>query len=405
MKNKSYADALAICKTVGQDYNTHMETETVDTCRGAGRVLAEAVAAVRNVPHYRAAAMDGVALRFERLCHGENLLLDTAGPVKQEACLWIEKAETVAVYTGQPVPENCDTVVPVEHIQELEGRLYISHTPVPNQHIRSVGEDVREGQVLYKKGWKVYPHDVGVLLLSGVGQVRVYKRPHIRILPTGSEVRAPLSSLTAGDVPESNGTMLQAMLEQLGASASIEAVVPDDPTAIRSAIQTALLDADGLLVIAGSSVGKRDYVPAVLSEMGTVYFRGVGMRPGHPAHLTRVEGKPVLGIPGYPGSAATVMDTLGAALVHGMSGAVYLRPVQVQSSVAVDWKGKQGYHELVRAVQTDQGHILPMGKGGGPLHSLAQSEGYMHLPADQQATQKGQAVDFQLRGQFNQRLK
>ena len=286
------ADARAILRNAVDV----LESETVDLEEADGRILAEPVDAVRNVPHYDRAAMDGYAVRAS----------DTFGATSRSPAVVtiadgdaVEPNTAVRVHTGSELPVGADSVVMIEHVEELEatGELEVEDGVAQGENVAPIGEDVEVGQRLYEPGHRLRPSDLGLLRSIGIDRASVRRRPTVGVLPTGEELVH--EDPDPGEVIETNGFTVSKLVERWGGRASHREIVTDDPEALREAIERDL-EKDVVVTTGGSSVGERDLLPEVVDDLGEILVHGVALKPGHPVALGVVEGTPVICLPGYP---------------------------------------------------------------------------------------------------------
>ncbi|RBI61740.1 molybdopterin molybdenumtransferase MoeA [halophilic archaeon] len=273
----------------------HDRTERVPLDAADGRVLAEAVVAERNVPHYPRAAMDGFAVRAEDTFGASDRspeILRSAGEAAS-----VEPGAAVRVHTGSELPEGADAVVMIEHADERGGDLEVFDAVGAGENVAPVGEDVEAGQRLYDAGHRLRPSDLGLLKSVGVREVEAYEPPSVAVIPTGEELVA--EDPAPGEVVETNGLTVSRYVERWGGAATYRDMVTDDPDALREAVERDS-DHDVVVTTGGSSVGERDLLPEVVSELGEVVVHGVALKPGHPVALGVVEETPVVMLPGYP---------------------------------------------------------------------------------------------------------
>jgi molybdopterin molybdotransferase len=201
------------------------------------------------------------------------------------------------VHIGSELPEGADAVVMVEDTETVGGDVEVYGAVAEGANVAPVGEDVARDQRLYDPGHRLRPSDLGLLKSVGATEVEVYGRPSVSVIPTGEElVRADPDP---GEIIETNGQTVSQFVERWGGAATYRDVVTDDPARLREAIGRDL-DHDVVVTTGGSSVGERDYLPEVLTELGEILVHGVALKPGHPVALGIVEGTPVLALPGYP---------------------------------------------------------------------------------------------------------
>ncbi|MGI9116187.1 MAG: molybdopterin molybdotransferase MoeA [Gaiellales bacterium] len=343
-----------------------LEVQSVPVGDAAGRVLAAAVAAQRAVPPVRVAAMDGIAVRAADTADAPTTVADFA-----------------PVDTGAPVPEVFDAVVRRERVASDDAVARVEVAVEAGADIRPVGEDVPVGEELLPAGHRLSPFDVGLLAAAGIAEVEVRMRPSVAVIPTGDELRSPGEPREAHHTIDSNCPMLAAQTAADGAVPTIHPRVPDDPHRLGEEVMRAVLQNDLVLLVAGSSRGRRDHSRDVLAELGAVAVDGVAVRPGHPVLLAVVGTTPVIGVPGYPVSAAFTYELFAHPLLCALTG----RPAQ-RAAVTVVLDGDVGGRDdaecmvAVRFVVADGQplHATPLSRRAAALHSLAQADAYIVVP-------------------------
>jgi len=295
----SLEQALSILTT---SFQVPEGRETIQIPQAVGRVVAVPVYAQYSVPEANIAAMDGIAVRSS----------DTIG-ASEQAPVTLE--HFARVNTGNIVPREFNAVIMIEDTWQTGDKFQIRKSIAPNQHVRPVGEDIKENQLVLPSGHLVRPFDIGALATYGVTHIEV-KAIKIGIIPTGSEL-VPLGVRpTLGQVVESNTIMAQVFLSAMGAHCKRYPIIRDDPDLIAEMLKTAVRDNDLVLISAGSSAGTRDFTAGVISSLGELLFHGVAIRPGKPVMLGKIGKKPVLGLPGYPLAAQTILREFAAPLLE-----------------------------------------------------------------------------------------
>ena len=357
-----------------------------------GRVTAEPVWATRSSPPFDAAAMDGIAVRAA----------DTIGATETTPLLISPNAYDV-VDTGDPLPGDRDSVVMREHVHYVDGpggrsAQLLAAVP-PYQHVRSIGEDIASGELLLPEGHRLRPVDVAAAAAAGATELLVRRRPRVAVLPTGDEVR-PIGAATGpGEILDTNSLMLAAQARVLGYEAYCLPIQPDDPAGIASALRAAAAEADLVLIGAGSSAGRDDYTARVVAETGTLAVHGVAVRPGHPVVLGVVDATPVIGVPGYPVSAALTFDIFAAPLLAGLEGAAEQRRPLATARLARKLASVVGMDDWVRVrLGLVHGQVVatPLPRGAGVLTSLVRADGLLVVPASLEGHHAGDSVTVEL---------
>lgn len=320
--------------------------------------------------------MDGIAVRAADFA---------AVPVRLGADRFVD------IDTGDPLSPPHDAVVMRERLHRLPcGAVELRDPVAPGQHVRGVGEDVRAGEFLLPPGHRIRPVDAAALAGAGRGAVTVAARPVVAVVPTGDEVRPPGSPLGRGEITDTNSLMLAATVREHGGVAQVTEIVPDDPARLARTLRSTAARGDLVVVIAGSSKGRDDHTVAVLAELGAVHVHGLPIRPGHPVALgvLRQGGRavPVIGVPGYPVSAAHVFASFGVPVVLRLQGARPEVEQQLPAVLAEEMTSPSDVDEavLVRLEPDAAGGVrraFRIGRGASALSALMRADGVLRIPS------------------------
>ncbi len=362
---------------------TTRRLEAADGC-----VLAAAIDARRDVPHYERAAMDGFAVRAQ----------DTFGASERSPAV-LARAEAVGpdagawVHTGSDLPAGANAVVMVEHTDTIGEEIEVCEPVAEGANVAPVGEDVEEGTRLYDAGHRLRPSDLGLLKSVGIGEVETYDPPTVGVIPTGEELVQ--SEPKAGETVETNGLTVSRYVERWGGAATYRNVVTDERAALRAAVERDLTK-DIVVTTGGSSVGKRDLLPEVIDELGELLVHGVALDPGHPVGFGVIEGTPVLALPGYPVAAiVTAVQLLRPALKR--VGRLPLHP-QPTSEARLDRKiasepGTRTFARVTLHDADDDPTAVPVRtSGAGVLSSVALADGWVVVPERREGVPAGETV-------------
>jgi putative molybdopterin biosynthesis protein len=373
----------------------------------SGRIAAETVVARHRAPHYRASAMDGIAVRSADTWEAASspVVLNTiaAGSPAPAA----GSRSCVVVDTGSLLPEWADAVVRIEDTTPVDGGYRIKAAVPPGRDIRRAGEDLEEAAVLVPAGSRIRAWDIGAMLATGTTRVRVRRRPRIGILATGSEVVEPSAGAGPGQVIESNSRVIAALVEDWGGSAHRLGIVADDEKALALAIGEAAGRFDAVCVIAGSSAGRKDFTIAVLASLGDVFVHGVDISPGRPVALARIPSKdvsraatPVLAVPGYPVSAIVVCEQLLRPLVAALLGAAESRPERLAARVVRKIPSRMGMEELRRVCLTRQADgsfvVAPLPSGASSISTVSGAHAWLRIAPTAEGVDAGAVVECEL---------
>lgn len=380
--------------------------------KALGRTLAEPVWARLSSPHYHAAAMDGYAV----------MAADTeAALATQPVILQVEK-QAFYVDTGDALPAQANAVIPLENVEPLDKQgqpmqltrkphsIRIRSAVNPWMHVRPMGEDIVASQLVMPAGQILRPVDLGVIAASGSTTIFVARRPRVAVLPTGSELVPIGKPVSAGEIIEFNSLVLASQVREWGAQATQLAIIPDDYQQILTAVRAAARDHDLILVNAGSSAGSEDFTAQVIAELGQVLVHGVAVRPGHPVILGMIETRqeddaqavkftPVIGVPGYPVSAALTGEIFVAPLIARWLGQAAQNPSTITATLTRKITSPAGDDDYVRVALGRVGDRLlaaPLSRGAGVISSLARADGLALLPRGSQGKPAGAAVEVSL---------
>ena len=290
--------------------------ERVPLTEASGRVLVEPkVVAAVDVPPFANSAMDGFALRAA----DAPGTLRLAGEVSAGAGLLptVAPGTAVRIMTGAPIPPGADTVVPLEDAAEGDGTVAIPNPVLSGRHIRAAAHDTRAGDELCLPG-PLTAAKIGVLASLGIGEVEVRRRPVVAVLSTGNELVGPGEPLGPGQIHDANGVALAAAVAEAGGVPLLLPRLPDEAWPIESALIGAARDADLVVTSGGVSVGRHDYVRAVLERNGSLDFWRIAVQPGKPLAVGALGGATVIGLPGNPVSALVTFELFVRPVIRAM---------------------------------------------------------------------------------------
>ncbi|MEK7338082.1 MAG: molybdopterin biosynthesis protein [candidate division NC10 bacterium] len=364
--------------------------EALPVAECLGRVTARPVWAALSSPHYHAAAMDGVTVRAS-----ETRGASEATPIHLklgEQARWVD--------TGDPIPEGFNAVIMLEALQPVGDEAVEIVAPVaPWHHVRPMGEDMVATELILPENHRLRPVDLGAAAGCGCPTLLVRRKPRVAIIPTGTELVPPGTAVKPGETIEYNSLMLSAQVEEWGGTATRFPIVPDEYPRVLEAIREGLKEHDVVVVNAGSSAGSEDFTAAAVAELGKLLVHGIAIRPGHPVILGIAEKKPVLGIPGYPVSAAVTFELLGRPLLCRMLGLPLPARPKVRAILTRKVLSPMGEDEFLRVkVGQVEGKIVatPVSRGAGVIMSLVRADGFVKIPRGSEGLHAGAEVTVEL---------
>ena len=366
-----------------------IQYETIPVTESLNRVTRHATYAKYSSPLFNASAMDGIAVISER-----TVAATEVAPVTLK-----EKEDYIVVDTGDPIHPPYDAVIMAEDLVETKDGVQITASAAPWQHVRPIGEDIVAGEMILPSRHKIRPIDVGVLLSAGITRIEVVKRPRAAIFPTGTEIIEPEDTPREGSIIESNSRMFENMVIEAGGEARRFPPIIDDYEQIRDHIAKAVCEYDMVIVNAGSSAGTEDYTVHVLRELGEVIVHGVAIKPGKPVILAVVEGKPVIGLPGYPVSAYIGFENFVLPVLAMMGQTALKKNEVVTASVSKRLVSSLRHKEYVRVKVGKVGDKMvaaPLARGAGAAMSLVRADGFCVIEQNSEGVEAGEPVQVEL---------
>lgn len=376
-----------------------------------GRVLAGPVWALKSSPHYHASAMDGFAVRAEA----------TVGAMPSAPLTLRFGPQAAYLDTGDPLPDWANAVIPIENVEPLDESGGVAANPrqpaairirasvTPWSHVRPLGEDIVATQLVLPAGQVLKPYDLGAMAAAGHTSVTVARRPRVAILPTGTELVPIGAELKPGDILEYNSLVMAAQIRAMGAEPVRFPITKDDFEAIRARVSEAAQTCDLVLLNAGSSAGSEDFSARVVESLGELLVHGIAVRPGHPVILGMVERQstiehqkskiPIVGVPGYPVSAALTVDIFVEELIARWLGRRPVEPPVISAQFTRKTVSPPGDDDYVRVVVGKVGEktlAAPIARGAGVITSLVRADGLVVLPRGAQGVEAGEAVSVRL---------
>ena len=374
-------------------------TEIVNIDDSLGRVLAEEVIASLSTPPFDRAAMDGYAVKARDTFNSSQLnpkVLDLigelhAGETPQKR---LNTKECIQIATGAMMPKGADAVVMVEDTEKENKKIKIFKSVYPKANMAQKGEDIKEGELILKHGLVLDPGKIGVLASQGTKKIRVYEKPKLAIIPTGEEVCEVGKRLRRGQVYDINSHTISSVVRANGCLPVKFGIVGDDNEELKSTI-TEALKSDLVVISGGSSVGERDLLLDVLQNLGEVLFHGIQVKPGKPTIFALIQGKPILGMPGYPTSCLINTYLLLLPAIRKMAHLPPRKREIVEARLSRRVPGSVGRRQFL-TVKIDGSDVIPMFKESGAITSVAEADGYIEIAENIDLLEKGEPVTVTL---------
>ena len=374
-------------------------TEDVSIDQVLGRVLRQSVVAERDQPPFDRVMMDGIAIRHADFASGRREFEVQATQQAGDAVETLDAGRCIEIMTGAALPVNADCIVPVERIETRDGVAVIEadYSAEARQFIHPKGSDHVAGSELLASGTRITPMDVAVIASAGRPSVAVSKNPTIRVISTGNELVAAGEPIAPQQIRLSNGPAVVAMLAQHGFDNGAHDHLVDDPALLRQRLAAHLDEARVLVLSGGVSMGKADFVPTVLSELGVrVVFHKISQRPGKPMWFgVGPQDQLVFALPGNPVSTLVCCRQYVVPALCSASGMPAGKPEFASLAQPVTFRPNLTCFMPARLVSNAAGTVLALPaptNTSGDFASLAGTDGYVELAREQNEFSVGTAV-------------
>jgi molybdopterin molybdotransferase len=345
----------------------------LDVDQALEHVVVSDTFASEAVPPFDNSAMDGFAVRSSDTL-GAPVELTIVGSLAAGYAIEqdVQRGDAVRIMTGAPIPNGADAVVPVEQTHTIGGIVTIEKTVNSGTSIRRAGEDVSPGDVVVKSGTVLTPAHLGVLASVGIERITTFRRPRVGILTTGDEL-VRTGPLRPGQIRNSNGPVLRALVREAGFEVVDLGNSTDDEQSLTVAIERAVTVCDAVLTTGGVSVGDYDNVKVILNRIGEMRWMQIAIKPSKPFAFGLVHGIPIFGLPGNPVSSLISFELLARPALRKMSGRTDLYrmivPAIATEGLANRTRGKTNFIRVV-AGQEDDGTWSVRSAGGQNSHQL-----------------------------------
>lgn len=372
------------------DINKVRDTEYIDVEKSLNRMSSEAIYANLSAPFYNCSAMDGIAVKAE-----STFLANEQNMITLE-----ESKDYIVVDTGDPIPKEFDAVIMVEDLLEKEDNsVKIVKPAIPWQHIRCLGEDVVEKEMIIPSFHTIRPQDIGSMISGKIDKIQVFKEFKVGIIPTGTELIDRHETPKIGDIIEFNSRLFEGLILEYEAVPIIYPIVEDNYEKIKTSVLRALEECDMVLINAGSSQGREDFTYDIIEELGEVCIHGLAIKPGKPAILGKINNKAVVGIPGYPVSAWVVMENIVKPVIRKSIYKEVKEKEKIEATLSKRVMSTLKYEEFVRVklgLINNKYVATPIKRGAGTITTLVNADGVIRISQNVEGINEGEKVDIEL---------
>jgi molybdopterin molybdotransferase len=384
-----------------------LSSEKVSIEDSLHRVLSEDIISSTNLPEFPRSTVDGFALRAKDTYGATEknpAIFRLVGeiPMGQVSDIEVKGEEAVKVATGGMVPKGADAVEMVEYTEWVDSHtLHVFRTVSPLENVIQVGEDVKAGNVVLRKGLRVRPQHIGLMAGIGKTDVHVYLRPRVGIISSGDEIVPIETTPQPGEVRDMNRYTIVSMVEEAGGIPFFLGIVKDRFNDLKEKIASGLRESDMVIITGGSSVGTLDLTRDVLRSFpgAEIMAHGVSVKPGKPTLLAAVDGKPFLGLPGHPVSAMVIFQLFGKSILRILSGQSaeniqYGKKLKAKASRNIP--SVPGREDYVRVKLEERDGALwahPIFGKSGAISNLANADGLLRIAINDEGLEEGEEAE------------
>ena len=387
-------------KILTDSFQKLISAEVVDITDSVGLISSEDVYSTLDNPPFDRSEVDGYALD-----HRSILNADDYNPIKLKIVGTIEAGskylgkiqdlnECIYVATGAPIPRGSDSVVMVEYTKREGEFVYVYRPTAPGENIAHAGSDFTVEEIILRKGEKISAEKIAVLSASGIGKVSVLSKLRIGILSTGNEIIRPENEIEFGQIYDVNGPYVKTLLDSYKLIQSdYLGIIRDSYESIRDSLESYLKKYKIIITSGATSAGFHDLLYSVLDDIGaTPIYHGIAIKPGKPSFLYSINGNLVIGLPGFPLSAASVLYTVIIPSILSAYNVEIGKPQSVRLGLKIT--PERGKELILPGILSRNGYVYPIFGESGSISRISQADGFLIVSGDRIFYNKGDQVNF-----------
>ena len=406
-------DAVVSVKTAREIFDKNfnilpLQSEDISITSAAGRIITKDIVSPVDLPDFNRSSMDGYAVRAQDTFGATESLpayLQIIGEVLmgEELGVVINKGTAAKISTGGMLPKGSDAVAILEHAQAIDkNSIEALYSVAPGENVVQVGEDIKKGEALVKKGHKIRPQDIGAFAGIGIDRVAVYAKPKVAVITTGNEIIDIKEDSRFGCVRDINSYYLSTVINNDGGIPVRKGISKDDYSQLRRMIEESLSGADVVVLSGGSSVGARDLTAKVINDIGKpgVLVHGISIKPGKPTIIGVVNNKPVFGLPGHPVAVGVSYGLFVKRVIRSITGIVLkdgeFADRMVKARLLKNIASASGREDYIRIeIRNEDGELtaLPILGKSGLISTLVKATGYIVIPENRLGIEAGEMVE------------
>ncbi len=391
-------DEMAAIKKIIKTVNPIKKIEVVSIKNALNRTVSNAIKAPANVPSFRNSAMDGYAVNLKDLSLSNYKMTESGVSYAGKPYLQkLAKKQTIRVMTGALIPDNADAVIMKEMVSVKGNVVNFSSNIRENQNIRMVGEDIKKGDVILKKGNKIDFSGLSIISSLGIKSLKVFRKPRISFFSSGDELVSIEKKLKNGQIYDSNRYLLHGLLSKQNVNYKDLGVVKDKKNNIITKLKIAAKISDIIITTGGVSVGDADFIKEALKEVGSVNFWKIAIKPGRPLAFGKIKNSYFFGLPGNPVSAAITFQLFVIPAIHQLLSIKPKNKIVIKAKTKNKLSKKLGRTEYKRAILTYENgeyFVQTTGlQGSNIMMSMLKANSYIRLADNINTIQKNASVD------------
>lgn len=375
-------------------------TETVSLYDACGKVAARDIISGEDLPSFNRSVVDGLAVRAADTygCSeavpsmlkysGKILMGQSVEAVLPPGCC-------MEIPTGGMLPKGADAAVMIEHTENIgDGFRYVMKPCAVFENIARRGEDCKSGRVIIPHGTMLGSNNIAVLAALGNTHIESVKPPKLGIISTGDEIVHFSRTPRGAEVRDINTIALYSCAKSCGCEAKAYPIAPDNEKVLESTVKNAVKECDFVLISGGSSVGEKDILKRVLSDIGKVLFHGIAIKPGKPTLFAAIDSIPVFGLPGHPAAAFFAFSLFVKPAIRKFLGSRH-DDLRIEAAASQNIPSNHGRQETV-AVTLKNNLAIPLPAKSGIVSALSSADGYIIIGRDDEGVLKGERVTVNL---------
>ncbi|HVP92478.1 MAG TPA: gephyrin-like molybdotransferase Glp [Acidobacteriota bacterium] len=377
-----------------------LETVIVPLHSALNRILAEDVIAKEDLPRFDRSAVDGYAIRAENTFEASQFKPKNLQTISEDE---INDRQAKQLWTGNPLPKGANAIVMLENTRRINGEIEVWTPVTPGENVSKKGEDIAKGEIAIKSGTRLKPQHLGLVAALGIPEIKVFERPRIAILATGSELVNLREKLQEGQIFEANRLVVSALCHELSAEPIDLGIAKDDVNEILESLKIGIEKADAIITTGGTSVGASDLVPEAINKIGKpgVIVHGIAMRPAMPTALAVVNGKPVIILAGNPVAAMIGFEVFARPLIFRLSGLKQEehRPlIRAKTTKRISTTlGRKTFVRVSVFKRDEEFFAEPISaRGSGMISTMTRANGYVIVPENREGLDNGETVSVHL---------